>query len=866
MGLATRKLMVDAVSRASETPSVCGCGGGCGSGAGRRPSGAAQDGFVPITDLRSSRARRSLPRKRDYRRASRHLMITPSLACQASCVYCFGPNRGPAMPNHVFDAAARWIGSTSPGDEVVDITFHGGEPLIPGARWYRRNLGILRERFGDRLQLHLQSNLWLLDDELCQLFKEFNVAIGTSLDGPEHINDTQRGKGYFRRTMAAIELANARGLDVGCICTFTSRSARHVDEILDFFIAERLNFSIHVADTAIDNPTAGDLALPNGEHAALLRRLLDRYLENLDKIRIRTLDALIRSVSARSAGICTYGDCLGGHLTIGSNGGIYLCQRYAEMPEYQFGNVLDNPSMEKLAQNPMWLMFDDRQNRIVEECGDCEYLDHCRGGCPYNVLAENSGSFENTLRDPHCGAYKKTFAHIVERATEEVFSEANLAVVIAKPDHENGMLRHGKILSLMRDGPHPFDIAQNARNTVAAAALAIAGSPSTAAGKLYELGIVSKRDHAEQALVALHDHLKGPASSFNNIYLHVTFVCNSQCSHCYSDSGPTRKGFMSADDIARACYEAAGLGFRHIVLTGGEPLVHPDRVAMLDGLSTLRSQVKPALTVLRTSLALRLHADLLRRVGHSTDEVVVSLDGNRETHDERRGRGSYDLTVENLRTLKAMGYDTDLSLAAVLPQEQIHGAPGDAVRSLADELGIRRTRFKPLLPLGRAKTSSAEIIPETQWGHISPHAVVAHGFEPVATCGIGQNLYVEPAGAAYPCYACSGTKWKIGTITGAGGLARLIDSGGFQALATHTVDTNRRCRECAVRYLCGGACRAWSGAREQLDLDASPEDCTHLYDRARSLLTGALEHLNLDADHWRAVGLPLPDAPPRVLS
>jgi uncharacterized protein len=258
--------------------------------------------------------------------------------------------------------------------------------------------------------------------------------------------------------------------------------------------------------------------------------------------------------------------------------------------------------------------------------------------------------------------------------------------------------------------------------------------------------------------------------------------------------------------------------------------------------------------------------DLLQRVGHSTDEVVVSVDGDRATHDRRRGAGSYDRTVANLRALVERGYGTDLSLAAVLPLEEANSAPGEAVRALAKELGIRRTRFRPLLPLGRAVDSELEIVPETLWGHMDPGEMVAYGFTPVGACGMGQNLYVEPDGGAYPCYAWHGEAWRLGSINRENGLSGVICSAAFRDLAQHTVNSNRRCRLCALRYLCGGACRAWSRVPEdqQTDLDAPPLDCAHLHARARSLLSSALEHLKISTDQWLAAGLPLPNAPPQI--
>lgn len=155
---------------------------------------------------------------------SRHLMLVPSLACPASCVYCFGPHEGgPPMRRETVKAVVRWQNALD-GNEPLEITFHGGEPLVPGADFYRMALLLLREGLAPRqVRFGMQSNLWLLTDELCELFREHDVSLGTSLDGPEPINDAQRGEGYFRRTMAGMERARAHGLGVGCICTFTAR-------------------------------------------------------------------------------------------------------------------------------------------------------------------------------------------------------------------------------------------------------------------------------------------------------------------------------------------------------------------------------------------------------------------------------------------------------------------------------------------------------------------------------------------------------------------------------------------------------------------------------------------------------------------
>ena len=300
------------------------------------------------------------------------------------------------------EAVAKWKNTQNKND-VLEITFHGGEPLVPGARFYKTALPLLQEKFAPRKnRFAIQSNLWLLTDELCEIFQDNKISIGTSLDGPETVTDAQRGQGYFKKTMNGINRARSYGIDVGCICTFTRQSIEHVDEIFDFFLGEGLNFSIHSALPSLRYPDSNRWSLSSEMHAELLETLLYRYLDNLNNIRISTLDAMVRSVSIRSGGICTFGDCLGGYLAVGPDGSIYPCQRFVGMPKYRMGNVHEHHSLEHLSDSSVWSDFQDRQNRVKEECGDCTHIETCKGGCPYNVLVSNGGNFKNNLRDPHC--------------------------------------------------------------------------------------------------------------------------------------------------------------------------------------------------------------------------------------------------------------------------------------------------------------------------------------------------------------------------------------------------------------------------------------------------------------------------------
>jgi len=133
-------------------------------------------------------------------------------------------------------------------------------------------------------------------------------------------------------------------------------------------------------------------------------------------------------------------------------------------------------------------------------------------------------------------------------------------------------------------------------------------------------------------------------------------------------------------------------------------------------------------------------------------------------------------------------------------------------------LGISNIRFRPVLPLGR----SADVKMDESFT-CADEIDVFRPFQPRVTCGLGQNLYVEPDGGAYPCYAWCGRGHRLGNVL-RDGLTAVLDGAAFRELSRHDVDTNEQCRVCNARYLCGGVCKAW--VPDKNDIDGGGFDCS----------------------------------------
>ena len=158
--------------------------------------------------------------------------------CNLVCDHCYvyehadqGWREQPqAISPEVVMLAAKRIGEHAAAHRLseVSVVLHGGEPLLLGRPRMRALLEELTARIGavDLLDLRVHTNGVLLDRQWCDLFREYAVKVGVSLDGDRAANDRHRrfadGKGSHDRVLAALRLLRRleyRHLYAGILCT-----------------------------------------------------------------------------------------------------------------------------------------------------------------------------------------------------------------------------------------------------------------------------------------------------------------------------------------------------------------------------------------------------------------------------------------------------------------------------------------------------------------------------------------------------------------------------------------------------------------------------------------------------------------------
>ena len=372
-------------------------------------------------------------------------MLIPTLGCPSKCSYCWSSEEGsPVMSIETVQEVVTWLKDLL--KNRITFTFHGGEPLLAGADFYRNALPLISNGLKDQNpEFAMQTNLWRMTPEIARILAEYHVPIGSSIDGPEEINDSQRGDGYFRKTMNGYNIARENGLTVRFICTFTCDSVKSREEIFDFFYRNGFVLKLHPALPSLRSENPKQWALDPEEYGDLLVYLLDKALEHIGDMEIMNINDLCRCVFTRHGSVCTYVDCMGSTFAIGPDGSIYPCYRFVGMPEYVMGNVRDHPTPEDLARSGPGKLMASYKEYVDRECGGCTHTRYCRGGCPYNAIAPTDGEIKGV--DPHCIAYKRIFDEINDRLDREMFESPPMEMADFQSGH--GKRKKAGVMTLM---------------------------------------------------------------------------------------------------------------------------------------------------------------------------------------------------------------------------------------------------------------------------------------------------------------------------------------------------------------------------------------------------------------------------------
>ena len=183
----------------------------------------------------------------------------------------------------------------------------------------------------------------------------------------------------------------------------------------------------------------------------------------------------------------------------------------------------------------------------------------------------------------------------------------------------------------------------------------------------------------------------------------ITSSCNLHCAGCYSrcnnattDTAPVNQ--LTADEWDKIFSEADELGISFILLAGGEPLLRRD---VIDTASKYPNILFPIFT--NGTYMADKYMDMFDKYRNLIP--VMSIEGNKEATDSRRGDGVYDTLISNMDELNRRGLIYGCSVTVTT--ENINEVTSDEFMDSLYNRGCKLVIFVEYVPVTDESTHLA---------------------------------------------------------------------------------------------------------------------------------------------------------------
>ncbi|UCG15043.1 MAG: SynChlorMet cassette radical SAM/SPASM protein ScmF, partial [Deltaproteobacteria bacterium] len=194
---------------------------------------------------------------------------------------------------------------------------------------------------------------------------------------------------------------------------------------------------------------------------------------------------------------------------------------------------------------------------------------------------------------------------------------------------------------------------------------------------------------------------KGGVLPLNQIYFYLTEGCNLACRHCWLapkfDPDGSRFPTLPVELFETAIREAKPLGLSTVKLTGGEPLLHPQFVRLLE--IARRENLKVNIETNGMLCSPAIAAEIRR---FHRPFVSVSMDGaDAATHEWVRGvKGSFAKAKKAVRVFADAGTPPQIIMSLM----RCNADQLEPIVRMAEDLGASSVKFNIVQPTARGKS------------------------------------------------------------------------------------------------------------------------------------------------------------------
>ncbi len=152
------------------------------------------------------------------------------------------------------------------------------------------------------------------------------------------------------------------------------------------------------------------------------------------------------------------------------------------------------------------------------------------------------------------------------------------------------------------------------------------------------------------------ENTKTLATREERLSIEVTTHCNSACSHCFVRAGISEHSSLPVDLVKEIIAEGYNTAYRHLHITGGEPLLWEGLHKILDYAFELGYET----ALLNTNGTLLSKNIIMQLASYDGLSISITLQGPEMPHNRIRGEGSYRKTIQGIGKVLDAGIDLSL--------------------------------------------------------------------------------------------------------------------------------------------------------------------------------------------------------------
>ncbi|MHC9542058.1 MAG: radical SAM protein [Vulcanimicrobiota bacterium] len=331
--------------------------------------------------------------------------------CNGSCAYCDVVRKKhevEVMPLETLEFVFRRINEylLESDDGKLQLVWHGGEPLLLGADYFKYALEYQHRHCEDtssRIEHALQSNLTALTPEFIPVLKELGISyVGTSFDpepgmrGLGADTDTTRYNSLF---MNALVLLEEHDMGYGFIYVVTKKSLERPRDIFHLLTNLSLTGGLNINPVLIYGLTMRHLAITPAEYADFLGAIFPLWWENQERYPdVEPFRSLLNNIrnGDQSLSCGDSGDCVHNHLNIDPSGKASQCGRSSDWDILPYGSIKDRTLSEILHDEQRSALEKRNEILLQQECRGCRLWFLCHGGCPLDSYSAHGDFIHRT--------------------------------------------------------------------------------------------------------------------------------------------------------------------------------------------------------------------------------------------------------------------------------------------------------------------------------------------------------------------------------------------------------------------------------------------------------------------------------------